>query len=115
MCWTLRSSAGRGGNKKDIDVCVRGWDGMDARASELKRSFGRWTQPKASLSLLSVIHTLSLPLSMSDPTTIANEFVKFYYQTFDGGRSNLAAVYVRRVGRAGVRAGVRACEVRGWL
>lgn len=31
---------------------------------------------------------------MADPVTIANEFVKFYYATFDQGRNNLGPVYV---------------------
>lgn len=32
---------------------------------------------------------------MADPVAIANEFVKFYYATFDAGRANLGPVYVR--------------------
>ena len=34
---------------------------------------------------------------MADPVAIANEFVKFYYATFDAGRANLGSVYVSAV------------------
>lgn len=30
---------------------------------------------------------------MSDPSAVGNEFVKYYYATFDSGRQNLAALY----------------------
>ncbi len=32
---------------------------------------------------------------MADATTIANEFVRFYYSSFDQSRASLAPVYVR--------------------
>lgn len=62
----------------------------------------KWLTNKYALALVrsaTLLSTTTRPLpTMSDPTAIANEFVKFYYQTFDGGRQNLTPLYVRGVG-----------------